>query len=395
MRRILVIDDEVSFCRLMTRLIGDLGHEVRSICCLNPADFADLRESDTIFVDMMMPHTDGIEVLDFLSRHDVKPSVVLMSGVHGEVLATAETIGKRLGLRIIGVLTKPFRRADIRRILENEQRQPPPPSLLPPASEIDIQEVIEGLDGQEFDAFLQPIVDLTTNQLVGYEALARWRSKKFNLVMPDRFIGVAARHGILPRLSCQMLDRALGYAATLLVKGQTCKISVNLGAEDLLDNELPQKLAAMMAAHNLPSRSLTVELTESSAATNELLMLGILARLRLKGIDLAIDDFGTSYSGLDRLSNIPFTALKIDKRFISDMMTNKNARMIVESSIALARRLNLKTVAEGIETNDQFIHLKELGCDHGQGYLIARPMEFSSLLRWSEARSKTFPTPKL
>jgi EAL domain-containing protein (putative c-di-GMP-specific phosphodiesterase class I) len=132
-----------------------------------------------------------------------------------------------------------------------------------------------------------------------------------------------------------------------------------------------------------------VELTESSATSNETLMLGTLARLRLKGIELAIDDFGTSYSGLDRLSTIPFTSLKIDMRFISDMMTNKNAQTIVESSIALAKRLNMKTVTEGIETKDQFLLLRDMGCDLGQGYFIARPMAFQELVSWSQTTSES------
>jgi EAL domain-containing protein (putative c-di-GMP-specific phosphodiesterase class I) len=112
-----------------------------------------------------------------------------------------------------------------------------------------------------------------------------------------------------------------------------------------------------------------------------------LARLRLKGSDLAIDDFGTSYSGLDRLSTIPFTSLKIDMRFITDMMTNKNARMIVESSIALAKRLKMKTVAEGIETEAQLALLKDMRCDFGQGYLFAPPMQFQKLLCWNQIGS--------
>jgi EAL domain-containing protein (putative c-di-GMP-specific phosphodiesterase class I) len=383
-RRVLIIDDEPSFCRLMTRLIGDLGYQAKSSCHLNPGDFAELSSSDIIFVDMMMPNTDGIQVLEVLSRHQIKPSIVLMSGVHGDVLAAAETIGKRLGLRILGTLTKPFRATDIRRFLETEQHQPKQILKQSLASEINIEDVLAGLERREFDAFLQPIMDLATNQPIGYEALARWQSEKFSLLTPDRFIAVAARHGILPLLTHQILDRALDYAVALRERNMVWKVSVNLGVEDLLDNELPEKLAEMVSDHDLPQGSLTVELTESSATANEITMLGTLARLRLKGIDLAIDDFGTCYSGLDRLSTIPFTSLKIDMRFITDMMTNKNARMIVESSIALAKRLKMKTVAEGIETESQLALLKNMRCDCGQGYLFAPPMEFQKLLVWNQ-----------
>jgi EAL domain-containing protein (putative c-di-GMP-specific phosphodiesterase class I) len=220
-------------------------------------------------------------------------------------------------------------------------------------------------------------------QPVSYEALARWRSEKFSLVMPDRFIAVAARHGVLPRLTRQIAQRALTCAARLKDQGFVWKVAINLGAEDLMDRQLPEWLSNMVTDHQLPPGSLTVELTESSATTNEIAMFGTLARMRLKGIDLAIDDYGISYSGLDRLSNIPFSSLKIDRQFVSGMMSNQNARAIVESSIILAKRLNMKVVAEGIETEAQIALLKKMGCELGQGYFLAGPMEFEQLLLWA------------
>ena len=380
-RRVFVIDDEAAFCLFMSRLVGGLGYEVTTTSHIKSLNLGELTKSDILFVDMMMPGTDGIQVLDVLSRHHVKSAIVLMSGMHGEVLVTAEIIAKRSDLRVVGVLNKPFRVDDIRRILEAEQRTPQWPGSKPITSEINIEDIVAGLERQEFDVHFQPIVDLATGQPVGYEALARWNSK-FGLVAPDRFIAVAARHGVLPRLTRQIAQRALTGAEKLKQRGLIASVWVNLGTEDLIDDQLPEKLAEMVADHGLPAGSLTVELTESSATTNEVAMLGILARLRLKGIGLAIDDFGTAYSNLERLSIIPFTSLKIDKQFISDMVVKANARFIVESSIALAKRLKIKAVAEGIETEEQLKILKASRCDFGQGYLIARPMEFERLVEW-------------
>ena len=379
-RRILVIDDEPTFSRMLGRQLEQLGFEVTTSSKVDPAEFADLRDSDVIFVDMLMPEVDGIQALETLARRHVKASVVLMSGVHGEILATAETMAKRSGLRVLGVLRKPFRTPDLRELLENSQDDKPKTVSQPVSSDINIEDILAGLERREFDVFLQPIVDLATGELAAYEALARWRSEKFALVVPGRFISLAARHGILPRVSFQVLDRALSYTARLRSKGIVPKVAVNFGAEDMLDSGLPEKLAQALAVHDLPPESLIVELTESSAVTNEIMMLGILARLRLKGIELAIDDFGTSYSGLERLSTVPFTWLKIDKRFTSEMMLNSTARTIVESSIALARRLDMKTVAEGIESEDQLHALKDMGCDLAQGYFIGMPMEFDNFL---------------
>ena len=385
-RRVFVIDDDTDFCKLMSRLVESLGYEVIATDKIKTVDFAQLTASDVLFLDLMMPGTDGIQVLESLARSRVQCSIVPMSGTHQEVLATAEAIARRSGLRVMGVLNKPFRANEVRRLLAHDAKESESCPAKPVASNINIEDLLAGLDRKEFDAFLQPVIELSSNQVVGYEALARWRSEKFSLVSPDRFIALAARNGVLPRLTRQIISRVLAYAVKLRERGLVWHMSVNIGAEDLVDTGLPESLAEMLAIHDLPPGSLTLELTESSAALNEVAMFGILARMRLKGIALAIDDYGIAYSGLDRLSSIPFTWLKIDKQFISSMMTNRNARMIVESSVAMAKRLNMRTVAEGIETEDQRDLLKKIGCEFGQGHLLAAPMEFAALVGWASSR---------
>jgi EAL domain-containing protein (putative c-di-GMP-specific phosphodiesterase class I)/ActR/RegA family two-component response regulator len=380
------VDDEDYVCQYLSLLLGSWGYPVTTTRKFDHVDLAQLAPADVVFIDMMMPGVDGIQVLDALAHNQVKSSIVLMSGTHSEVLTTAETIARRLNLHVAGVLTKPFRGRDLRRILE-EQPQSARPARKALPSEINVEDLLDGLGRKEFDAYLQPVLDLASGAVVGCEALARWRSEKFSLVSPDRFIKLAATSGLLPRLTRQIVDRALGYAASLSRQGLPWKISVNLGAEDFVDRSLPEKLAEMVAAHDLPRGALVAELTESSAASNETAMLEVLARMRLKGIELAIDDFGVSYSGLERLSVIPFAQLKIDMRFIADMMTNANARTIVQSSIELARRLKMHSVAEGIETDAQLITLRQMGCDYGQGFLFAPPMEFAEAHAWISERA--------
>lgn len=139
----------------------------------------------------------------------------------------------------------------------------------------------------------------------------------------------------------------------------------------------------MLESRGLPPHSVIAELTESSATLYETRILEILARMHLKGIDLAVDDFGSAYSSLERLTVLPFTLLKVDMRFIGEITTNGNTRTIVKSSIRLAKRLNLTTVAEGIENEAQLRMLRSLGCQWGQGYLFARPMPFRETLNWA------------
>ena len=384
-RRVLIIDDDERVLKYMSLMVQQSGFEAVISTTIKPNLLAGFGPSDFIFVDMQMPEMDGIQVLEFLSRNGVKSRIVPMSGSHIAVLETAERIAKRNGLSVAGVLTKPFRQAQLQRILDEIPGElQRPKGQWPQPSEINIEDVVAGLEHGEFDTYLQPIVNLGTRKAIGYEALARWQSEKFNLVSPDRFIGLAAKNGVLPLLTQQLANRALTYSAALRERGLPWKVSLNLGVEDFVDSALPEKLAALVAQHGLPAHSLTVELTESSATQNETRLLEILARIRLKDIDLAIDDFGTSYSSLERLAWIPFTSLKIDMRFISEITTSNTARIIVESAIKLAKRLKLNTVAEGIETEDQLKVLKDLGCNHGQGWLFARAMEFQSAMDWAE-----------
>jgi EAL domain-containing protein (putative c-di-GMP-specific phosphodiesterase class I)/ActR/RegA family two-component response regulator len=384
-RRVLIIDDDERVLKYMSLMVQQSGFEVVVSSTIRPNLLAGFGPSDFVFVDMQMPGMDGIQVLEVLSRHGVKSRIVPMSGSHVEVLETAERIARRNGLSVAGFLTKPFRLAELRRILDEapgELQGQKGHRAVP--SEINIEDVLAGLERGEFDTYLQPIINLVTRKAIGYEALARWQSEKFSLVSPDRFIGLAAQNGVLPRLTQQLANRALTYSAAMRARGLPWKVSLNLGMEDFVDSALPEKLAALVARHGLPAHSLTVELTESSATQNETRLLEILARIRLKDIDLAIDDFGTSYSSLERLAWIPFTSLKIDMRFISEITTSSTARIIVESAIKLAKRLNLTTVAEGIETEGQLEILKDLGCDRGQGWLFARAMEFRSAMDWIE-----------
>lgn len=385
-RSAVVIDDEEAVQKFMCVMMRDWGIDAVASSSLGTVEPERLASADFIFIDMHMPGTDGIQVLEHLARRKVPSRIVLMSGTHSEVLVAAERIARQQGLRVVGTLRKPFRAGELRRILEEQPPAAEPVERMPRSSDINIEDLVEGLERREFDVFLQPIVALATGEVFGYEALARWRSEKFSLVMPDRFISLAARHGLLAMLTRQVIQKALGYSAKLRTAGLPHRVSINVASEDLVDKDLPERLAAMTALHGLSNDSMSLELTESSAIGNETKLLETLARIHLKGFGLAIDDFGTSYSGLERLSVIPFSSLKIDMRFVADMMTNDNARTIIEASIALAKRLHMHTVAEGIETEAQLSSLRDLGCEFGQGYLIGRPMDYESLLAWHELR---------
>lgn len=221
--RILIIDDDPAVRKLLERIIADLGYHVRTTSRFDPSDIRELKQDDFVFVDMMMPGTDGIQVLDALSRSEVKSSIVLMSGTHREVLTAAETIAKRSHLNVTGVLNKPFRAPEIRALLSTKHNGDDWAHKKVEAWEVSITSLEDAIEREEIDVHLQPIIALPSNKLVAYEALARWPSAT-GMIGPPQFIPVAARNGILPRLTQQILRRSLGYASQLKAKGlvSTC-----------------------------------------------------------------------------------------------------------------------------------------------------------------------------
>jgi EAL domain-containing protein (putative c-di-GMP-specific phosphodiesterase class I) len=284
----------------------------------------------------------------------------------------AREVGRELGLQMHEPLQKPIRPAELRQLLAN---------LRSKAIEVDSTRLRSALDNGELELFYQPLVTLSTGRTIGLEALARWRHPDFGIVMPDRFIGVAEKAGLMPLLTERVLDLAAAQLSTWQALGIDTFVSVNISATNIIA-ELPDQLALLCARYNIPSRLLRLELTETAAMGSHALMLEVLTRARLKGFQLAIDDFGTGYSSLVQLHRLPFTELKIDQSFVRDMDRSEEARVIVNAIINLGRSLRLEMIAEGIETEGLMKRLLEMGCQTGQGYFFSRPMPASEVPHW-------------
>ena len=243
-----------------------------------------------------------------------------------------------------------------------------------------------GIARQEFTVWLQPKVNARTLEPVGVEALARWRQADGSFVPPDLFIVVAERAGIIDALSGVLLTAALQDAARLHQAGFPLTISVNLSALWLDDLSLPDLMLRSVLAVGLTPADVILEVTETGVTKDVAIALDVLTRLRLKGFGLSIDDFGIGYSSFEQLGRIPFTEMKLDRSFVNRGAQDSAARAILESSMAMAQKLKLTTVAEGVETDAELQFMRALGCDNVQGYLIAKPMPASELIRWLQAR---------
>jgi EAL domain-containing protein (putative c-di-GMP-specific phosphodiesterase class I) len=229
------------------------------------------------------------------------------------------------------------------------------------------------VEGSEFEVHYQPKVALIGGGPVGMEALARWRHPQRGLLGPDNFIDLAEETGLILPLGQQILTTVLREMPPALPGLRPLQVSVNLSARQLTQPDLAALVQeALEEADVLPSR-LILEITESVLLTDSSAIQSVIGQLKDIGVDLSLDDFGTGHSSMDYLKFLPVDELKIERRFIAGLLTDRRDRAIVSAIIQLAHDLGLRVVAEGIETAEQAELLEELGCDVGQGYFFARP----------------------
>jgi diguanylate cyclase (GGDEF)-like protein len=228
----------------------------------------------------------------------------------------------------------------------------------------------------------QPIVAAASKRPTGFEALVRWTHPTLGRMSPDEFIPLAEQAGLMPQLTRVVLRRSLELSRDLRHRGWGTPVSVNLSAGDLLDALLVDHIADALAERGLPGSALRIEITESLAVDRGRGAAAFLDQLRALSIELAVDDFGTGYSSLAYLHDLPVSYLKIDRAFTARLLEDARTATIVSATIDMAHRLDLRVVAEGVETEEQLAWLAEHGCDLIQGYHTGRPMTVEAVDAW-------------
>ena len=230
----------------------------------------------------------------------------------------------------------------------------------------------------------QPKISLRDGSLVRVEALVRWDDEKLGAVAPSRFVPLAEKHGLIGQLTEWGLSTALAQWREWHADGIDICLAFNISALSLDQLDFPDLVERMCGAFDVPTDRLVLELTEG--ATQPLInLMDTLTRFRIKGIGLAIDDFGTGYSSLMQLRQLPFTELKIDRFFLTDMIRSNDSRLIIQAMIGLAHGLGLTATAEGVETSEQLMMLRDMDCDVAQGYLISAALAPETLAPWYAA----------
>jgi diguanylate cyclase (GGDEF)-like protein len=245
-----------------------------------------------------------------------------------------------------------------------------------------LQELRVALSTDQFILHFQPKISLTDGRVSGVEALVRWDHPERGLLYPDAFLQLVEDSGLMPAMTHAVLEQALDQTAAWSAAGQPLTVAVNLSASSLIDANLPDQIAALLTARGLPSAVLQLEITEEFLMTDRDRARAILARLRDQGVQIAVDDFGTGFSSLAYLRDLPIDELKLDRSFVFPIADDARAAALVASAVALAHSLGLRMVAEGVEDHVAYTELMRYGCDQAQGYYLSRPLPAPALEAW-------------
>lgn len=392
--RILVIEDHSFQRRAMVYMLNALS--IQDVIQANNGKHAleviqaePDKKLDLVFCDLDMPEMDGMEFFRHLAKLHPGVATLIVSGMDSALISSVEKMASSYGLKILGAVEKPLSLEKLDGYLLEYLKMINATALLSPRPAqarhvFSLAEVMAGVESKQIELFLQPKVKMQSGLIVGAEALARWRHPQFGLIFPDEFIPQLERSGNMEALTFMMLEKTAQMCKSLQEKGMVLDMSVNLSVSSLNDTSLAERITDVVWRAGIEPQRIILEVTESAAMTSVPETLENLARLRMRGFGLSIDDYGTGFSSMQQLTRVPFTELKIDKSFVSDSQLNSASRVVVESSIDMAGKLHVKSVAEGVETQAEWDMLRGMNCDVIQGYFIAKPMDCAAFVDFCE-----------
>ncbi len=381
--RLLIVDDEPAICAVVARVAEPLGFDVKTLN--NSGRFLQTLKDfqpSLLILDLKMPGVDGVQLLHQVKEGKSDAQVMVISGMDQRVLNTAEKLGRSQGLQMLGVLQKPLQRKQLERRLKE---------ALSATRTFSQAELAAALQARQFVVHYQPKIVREKNgwRVDGAEALVRWQHPARGLVAPGEFLSLLEEYRLIEALTDFVLESAVRQAAAWKQAGMLLKVAVNLSGSLVEDLDFPNRLTALLKKHELPGSLLAIELTESTAMADATKAMDIFLRLCVNDISLSIDDFGTGFSSLQQLYQLPFDELKIDRMFIRGLPDDDEARAIVRATVDMAHALNITVCAEGVETREALHYLETVNCDRAQGYLVGAAVpaeEIEGIVRaWSPA----------
>lgn len=332
-----------------------------------------MREADPpvnlVFCDLDMPGMDGVDTLRRIALAHGDVSIVVFSGMDPRVMSAVAQMSETQGLEVLGVLGKPFSDEEVVSLL-NRWRNARRSSVKVKRAELTTEEISAALAADCIEVYYQPQARMSDGEPLAVEALVRLNDPHLGVLGPASFLPMAEASGLMPAITFRVLELALAQAGRWKRDGLQLALAVNIAPAMLRRLDLPDMIAAIASRHEFPNERLTLEVTENHSDMGPE-MLHNAARLRIKGFQLSVDDFGTGDSGIVRLRNLPFTELKIDGSFVAEALERDDLRSMLRTSVDLGHRLGMTVVAEGVENWDQWRLLRGYECDSAQGFLAS------------------------
>ncbi|CAM2786777.1 EAL domain-containing response regulator [Vibrio mytili] len=374
---VMVIDDHPLQTTLLSHALRKHGASVmrfnsvdHAITCATAGDI------DVIFCDIMMPGKDGIDMMELLHQIEYKGKVVLVSAMELTIISALQAMCAEFSFDVIGKLQKPFKSADIAKIIRQMKQETEGIASSSPAVDIQDQDFLFALGKDQVKNYYQPLVNMKTGETEGYEALARWIHPDFGVLTPYYFLSTVERC----QLSSELFEAVFsGVISDMQSHSSISRVSINVDHNNLADRHFATRFLQRCRDFGTDPSRLTIEITERDAFQANAVIYKNLLKLRLNRVTVSIDDFGTGFSSFEKLAQLPFNELKIDRSLVTGVSSDLKKQNIVIAICALAKSLGIKVVAEGIEDEITLRTLRGFGIDLCQGFYFDKPMPLEAI----------------
>ncbi len=379
----LVIDDDSEQLKLMSKMLVELGCDCVTLSSFDLSVDPLLRGADLLLLDMLMPTKDGIDLLEYMTSKKIYTTTYLCSGLDLEILESTARSSRAFGLNVNGIIQKPVRLEVLQKTISALQQTSNEENSV--KNEVSVRSSsIVSLDAQEaikkwwFSPVFQPQFNCRTLRVDGMECLGTMIHPVLGQVSPVIFIPVLEKQDLISEYTLMFCEQVCREIVKSCLLEHVPKFSINLSAISL-NLSYCEQLISVFESNQLAVDRITFEITGSSVISDSFEATMALSKLRMYGFNLCIDDFGTGFSTILQLNEQPFNVLKIDQEFIKDIGIKKTAEAIILATSEIARELDYRLVAEGVETKEQLMYLLQHGCDIVQGCIISKPIGYEDI----------------